>query len=110
MPVKYSVRDRQRAKAMREAGADFHEIAKAIGDLTYMEAYHLVAAPLPKKEPSPLIRLLASLGEGTVVPPAYLINEAMKREIAPRTVTMRLCGDPVLNQCAWFVTQYGERL
>jgi len=108
--MKYSLKDRKRAKQMSSDGAGLIEIARALGLRTVNQAYHLIVEPLPKNDVSPLLRLLASLGEGKVVPPAYLINEAIKREVAPRTTTMRLCGDPVLNQSAWFVKNYGERL
>ena len=39
-----------------------------------------------------------------------LIKEAILRALYPRTPTMRLCGDPVLNQQALFVQTHGERL
>lgn len=108
MPTKWDWDDRRRAKKMSKNGADIDQVAEVMG-CSVSQAYNLVFDKLPPVNPSPLIRLLSTLGEGTVIPPVYAIDEALARAAYPRTLTMRICGDPVLNQQAAYLTEKGRQ-
>ena len=109
MPTKWTREDRRRAKTMHAHGLELDEIAHAMGT-SGKQAWTLVYGVTPPKDPSPLVRLLASLGEGSVIPPPWVIDEAIARAEYPRTTSQLICGDPVLNQCALFRMNHGDRL
>jgi hypothetical protein len=97
--------------AMRASRMKLREIA---AHFPGRNAFHIASLLSPvKKDRSSLNEIskaiLTSLGEETK-PPEYLIAEAVMRAMFPRTPTMKVCGDPVLNQSAAYRAMYGERL
>ena len=94
---------------MRASGATLREIGIIMGGRTPQQVHSMLNFVSLKRDPV-LIAMMASLGDQTEPPPAYVIEEAVKRLRAPRTSTMIICGDPVLNQCALYRERYGERL
>ncbi len=113
--MRWSEEDKQRVMAMRANKMRLKEIAAHFPDRTVHGLYRLLNPPKEScKWESGRFEILARLGqddhaktEGT---PPYLIEEAILRAIFPRTPTMVLCGDPVLNQQSLYVQQHGERL
>ena len=109
MPVKYKPEDRQRMKAMKAAGMKLREIGDVFG-LKVSQVHNIVSPKVSPRNQSWMLRIVGVLGEGTVIPPPYAIDEAIARAEYPRTPTQFICGDPVLNQCALYRAQHGERL
>jgi hypothetical protein len=109
--TRWTEEDRQRAKAMRASGMKLREVAAHFPGRT---AYHIANMLNPQRKArvdfNDITRaILESLGDA-MRPPDYLVAEAVRRAFYPRTPTMRVCGDPVLNQSAFFRQQHGERL
>jgi hypothetical protein len=101
--------------AMRASKKKLREIAAEFPGRTISGVYNLLKLKEPPcKWENGRFDILARLGQDDEAkinpPPAYLIEEAILRALFPRTPTMKLCGDPVLNQQALYVQQHGERL
>lgn len=112
--TRWTEQDKQLARAMwnNGNGALLREIAAALpGERT---AYQVGNMLNPKrgtpKFDKGIQRILAMLGAGNEAPPKYIVAEAFMRAVFPRTTTMEICGDPVLNQSELYRREYGERL
>lgn len=99
--MKWTDEDKQRAMAMRASHAKLREIAAALpGKRTVFQVANMLRdLAEPKKRNEVMIEIMAGLGTGNVTPPDFVIEQAIMRAVYPRTSTMRLCGDPVLEQC-----------
>ena len=109
--MRWTPEDRQRAFAMRASGAKLREIA---AHFPGRSAFNIANLLNPTRKDRASLNeiskaILMSLGEDAR-PPEYLIAEAVMRALFPRSPTMKVCGDPVLNQSAAYRRQHGERL
>ncbi len=104
--MKWSEEDRQRAMSMRANGMKLREIGSVFGR-TPQQIHSMFNFQSNKRAPE-LVAMMAELGDAP--PPLFAIEEAIARAKFPRTTTMIICGDPVLNQCALYRAQHGERL
>jgi hypothetical protein len=88
---------------MARRSMKLREIAKFFPGRT-IYGIHRILKPKARALPHEIMtmKIMASLDEQVVRPPTHLVFEAIARERAPRTPTMWICGDPVLNQCALF--------
>ena len=107
--MRWSEEDRQRVRAMRASKMKLREIAAHFPGRNAYQVNSILRSPDRASLGETTIAILQSLGS-EIRPPAYLVAEAFLRAIYPRTPTMKVCGDPVLNQCAGYRQVYGERL
>jgi len=107
---RWSSEEKQQMRDLDANGATPKEIAALFPGCTRDQIYRVLNPKPSTKQEKWLVDLLGTLGVANFGPPEYLVMEAVWRAFAHRTSTMMLCGDPVLNQCALYRAQHGERL
>ena len=112
--TQWSPEDKARALSMRADKVKFRQIAEALGRTTNQVCAMVHGHQDRQKNEPGTTSITVSLGyadkarlEGI---PEYVIAEAIARAHAPRSTTMRILGDPVLNQCALWTNSNGRRI